>query len=243
MKIRSRFLTKLIAHTIAIVGRTLFWTCRKQLVVVGDDQDISAYGNSDGSLYLYSIWHDQIVMTLFTGKPQRMSGLVSKHQDGSFVAETMKLQHILPVRGSTKRGGAKAMRQMLEIAQDRHVSITPDGPRGPRQKLKPGIVFLASHTGRKIIPCCYACKRGWRIKGNWTDMLLPKPFTTIVAMGGPAVSVPADISRAELDEYVQIVESRMDDLQAYADRILAGESVENVLPANQAAEPPHRQAA
>ncbi len=243
MKIRSRFLTKLIAYAIAIVGRTLFWTCRKQLVVVGDDQDISAYGNSDGNLYLYSIWHDQIVMTLFTGNPQRMSGLVSKHQDGSFVAETMKLQNILPVRGSTKRGGAKAMRQMLEIAQDRHVAITPDGPRGPRQKLKPGIVFLASHTGRKIIPCCYACKRGWRIQGNWTDMLLPKPFTTILAMGGPAVSVPADVSRAELDGYVKTVEDRMEALQAYADRILAGEPVESVIPTTEVAETTHRRAA
>ena len=99
-----------------------------------------------------------------------------------------------------------------------HVAITPDGPRGPRRKMKTGIVFLASHSGRAIIPSVYACHRGWRIRGNWTDMLMPWPFTTIYATGGPPFVVPPNLDREEMQQYVERLEREMERLQALVDQ-------------------------
>jgi lysophospholipid acyltransferase (LPLAT)-like uncharacterized protein len=223
MRIRSRRLTKLVAWLVTAFCRTLFATCRKELYPVGDDPNLCPYRELGSERYLFSVWHDHILAVLFSGRPRDMAGLVSKHQDGSYVAETMKLNGVLPVRGSTNRGGTEALRRMIEVARDRHIAITPDGPRGPRRRAKPGIVFLASHSGRKIVPIGFACRRAWRIRGNWTDMLVPKPFTKIIAVGGPAIAVPPNLTRAQQDEYVRLLDRRMEELDDYAARLLAGD--------------------
>jgi lysophospholipid acyltransferase (LPLAT)-like uncharacterized protein len=153
-------------------------------------------------------------MVVFGGRPKNMAGLVSGHQDGSYLAEAMKLVHITPVRGSSKRGGSRAMGELLKRAGQYHIAITPDGPRGPRRKMKTGIVFLASHSGRAIIPTACACRRGWRIRGNWTDMMIPWPFTEIYGIGGPPFFVPPGIEREELERYAARLEQEMQRVEA-----------------------------
>lgn len=221
LRIRSRTLTKLAVHLGVLLVRLLFWTCRKE--IRGDVPDVNPYEPTGDRRYLYCIWHDQIVMTIFSGRPRSMSGLVSRHQDGGYVADVMQACGIRPVRGSTKRGGSLAMRQLIEAAGDLHVAITPDGPRGPRHRLKGGIVFLASHSGRGIVPVAYTCRRCWKIRGNWTDMMVPKPFTTIVVRGGPPIFVPPNVDRRGLEEYSALVESEMQRLQIDAESRARGE--------------------
>ena len=70
----------------------------------------------------------------------------------------------------------------MKTARDHHIVITPDGPRGPRQAMKSGIVYLASRSGREIIPVAHGCSRGWRVKGSWTDMMIPKPFSRVYGL-------------------------------------------------------------
>jgi lysophospholipid acyltransferase (LPLAT)-like uncharacterized protein len=205
----------------------LYATCRKSYYAV--DSSTNAYEDVGEARHLYCIWHDQILMVLFTNRPLRAAGLVSKHQDGSYVADVMQLRGIKPVRGSTKRGGAEALKQLLETARDHHITITPDGPRGPRHELKPGIVFLASHSGRKIVPTAFTCRRSWSIKGNWTDMLLPKPFTRITVVGGQPLEVPENLSREGLAEYLGKLTALMQDCEQKAKRLSQGESPEQVF--------------
>ena len=192
VKIRSRFLTQLFAVVAVGLVRLLFKTCRVR--TMPEDPDSNCYGSTGDRRYLYCIWHDQIMMTVFTGRPQKMAGLVSAHQDGSYLAESMKLVGITPVRGSSKRGGSRAMRELLERVRDYHVAITPDGPRGPRHKIKTGIIYLASRSGRGIIPAAHSCRRAWHIRGNWTDMMIPWPFTVLYARGGPPFSSLPDLN-------------------------------------------------
>ena len=227
MRIRSRRLTKAAAWLIVAVMRLLFWTCRKSHYAV--DPETNAYEEPGEARHLFCIWHDQIIAVLFSGRPSRSAGLVSKHQDGSYVADVMRMCRVKPVRGSTKRGGAEALRQLVEAAKDHHVVITPDGPRGPRHEVKPGIVFLASHTGRKIVPTAFYCKRFWSIQGNWTDMMIPKPFTRIVALAGKPLEVPPNLSREGIAEYVKKLEALMEDCEQKAKRLIAGERTEVVL--------------
>src|SRR6185369_6171521 len=116
-------------------------------------------------------------------------------QDGSYLTEFMRHVGIRGVRGSTNHGGDQALRELMRATSDCHVFITPDGPRGPRRVLKEGIVFLASRTGRSIVPCASGCTRAWSFQGRWTDLTLPKPFSRAIYVLGPPIHVPPGISR------------------------------------------------
>ncbi len=223
MRIRNRLLIKAATWLGVVLLRILYGTCRKTYhsAVPGTN----AYKNGDEDPNFYSVWHDQILMVLFCGRPKRAAGLVSKSQDGTYVADVMKMQNIKPVRGSSKHGGAEAVKQLLETAQDHHVTITPDGPRGPRHEMKPGIVFLASKTGRKIVPTAFYCNRCWTIKGSWTDMMIPKPFTRVAIVAGPPLEIPAEASREELTEYAQLLETLMEQCEQQAKRMIHGEAL------------------
>jgi lysophospholipid acyltransferase (LPLAT)-like uncharacterized protein len=221
VKIRNRFLTKAIVFVGVALVRALFKTCR--LRADPEVPGINPYDSTGDNRYLFCVWHDQIVMTVFSGRPKNMAGLVSGHQDGSYLAEAMKLLHITPVRGSSKRGGSRAMGELLKRAREYHVAITPDGPRGPRRKMKTGIVFLASHSGRGIIPTAYVCRRGWTIRGNWTDMMIPFPFTEIYASGGPPFYVPPGIEREELERYAARLEQEMQRVEALVRRMASSQ--------------------
>lgn len=188
MKIRSPWISRIAALVLVGLLRMIYSTCR--ISAVEDVPGTSPYQKPGSERYLYCIWHDILVMAIFSGRPQKMAGLVSRHQDGGYLADSMKLIGITPVRGSSQRGGTQALKQCLEAAKEYHVSITPDGPRGPRHQAKDGIVYMASITGRKIVPIASSCKRYWRIQGNWTDMLIPKPFTKILIKAGTPISIP-----------------------------------------------------
>jgi lysophospholipid acyltransferase (LPLAT)-like uncharacterized protein len=214
LKIRNRYLTKLIALAAVALVRVLFKTCRIEIAT--EVPGCCPYEDTGDRRFLYCVWHDDILMTVFCGQPKRMAGLVSPHQDGSYLADAMQRVGITSVRGSSKRGASRAMRELLDRVRDLHVAITPDGPRGPRRQMKTGIIFLASRSGRVIIPTAYACRRAWRIRGNWTDMQLPMPFTRVHARGGPAFIVPANLDREQLELYAQRLQAEMERQEAIA---------------------------
>ena len=206
MKLRSQTLVTILAW-LAVKGlRIIFGTCRAKFLVARPGTN--PYEKSP-SHYLLSLWHDEILMAVFTRQTIDVAGLVSRHRDGGYLATAMKFAGIRPVRGSSKNGGAKAMAEMIQIAEAHHIAITSDGPQGPRHRAKQGIVFLASKTGREIVPTAATCHRGFRIKGSWTDMLLPMPFTTIYYGAGEPIKVPQDASREQIEQYAHRLEDAM----------------------------------
>ncbi len=114
------------------------------------------------------------------------------------------------------------MRQLLDVAEQQHITITPDGPRGPRQVMKQGIVFLASRTGQAILPMACGCRWGFRIKGSWTDMLIPLPFARVHGVLGRPIPVPAELSRQQLLDVTARVQEAMDQLHVQLNDWIAG---------------------
>lgn len=227
MKIRSPFLIKTAAN---IAAQPFLWLSRSAEIVVVFEQPHTNMSEADCQRqYLYSLWHDHILLAVMrcarggeTLAKRRISALVSQHQDGSMLADFMRNFHIDAVRGSTSRGGAEALRKLISEAEGRSIFITPDGPRGPRRVLKQGIVFLASQTGIPIIPFACVCNRAWDLKGSWTNIIVPKPFSKIVAVGGTPISIPPDLGRESLDQFRQLVEREMTRVENKAQAILQG---------------------
>jgi lysophospholipid acyltransferase (LPLAT)-like uncharacterized protein len=225
LKIRNPFLTKLVIATFTRGVQLLFRTLRREFRE--ETPGTNPYFASGEERFLYCVWHDSIILPIFAGKHTRSAALVSRHHDGSYVASMLSAVGVSSVRGSSKHGGASAVRQLMTTAKDQHIVITPDGPRGPRRKMQSGIVFLASHTGRAIVPTAYACARSWRFKGSWTDLLMPKPFTKIFLLAGDPVKVPPDLSREEVARYSALVQDEMDRLDIEVERMATLPGSEN----------------
>ena len=177
----------------------------------------------DDEYFVLCVGHDALLLPTFAAPRwlrQRCCCLVSQHQDGSYLADAMAWMDYTTVRGSTKRGGVEALRQLVNDTAGKHIIVTPDGPRGPRRTLKHGAAFIAAQTGRRLLPGAFVVNRGWRIPGSWTDLLVPMPFTTVYIMTGEPISIPEGISRTELGSYVMAAQQAMDVLNAEADRMV-----------------------
>jgi len=196
---------RLIKVAIACLSRTIRWE------YVNGRYDALA-----PERHIFAFWHSRILM-MGTGL-KGCSGytLISEHRDGGFIADTLHLQGFKTIRGSTSHGGARALRQMIRVARKENCDfgITPDGPKGPREKVQPGTVQLAKKTSLSIYPVMWATKWQWSITSSWDNFYIPKPFTRGVFVYGEPIFVAPDANGAEALVRVQ---QGMDAMQTKAE--------------------------
>ncbi len=221
MKVRNRFLNILLSYAATFALRILFLTVRKDHRVVLSDATPYIRPRQD-TRFAFCMWHDVIAIAVFACRTWNLSGLISRHTDGGYLADSCRIAGIHPVRGSASRGGAAAVSELLTL-RHLHFAITPDGPRGPRRTMKEGILFIASRSLRPIVPSAIAASNAWSIPGRWTDMLIPKPFSKVLLITGRPITLPAELSREEFPVYAQMLQTEMDRLDQIAQRIIAGD--------------------
>jgi lysophospholipid acyltransferase (LPLAT)-like uncharacterized protein len=110
---------------------------------------------------------------------------------------------------------------MVAAAETCHLAVTVDGPRGPRRRVKQGVIYLASRTGLPIVPAGIAFRRAWRAK-SWDRFCVPCPGTDAYAYVAPLLHVPPDINRKEMERYRQMLEERLHAATETADNWAAG---------------------
>jgi hypothetical protein len=140
-----------------------------------------------GEPVILAFWHDQLLLMVQGYRGPGAKILISASRDGELIARTMACFGQGAVRGSSTRGGRAAFRAMMELAKEPFdLVITPDGPKGPRHQVKPGVVQLARLTGRPVIPMAFVCSRGHRF-ASWDRFLLPYPLARGIYAFGEAV--------------------------------------------------------
>lgn len=138
--------------------------------------------------------------------------LISEHEDGRLVAKVMKFLGISSVAGSSSRSGREALFALIEkLKSGSHVSITPDGPKGPPYQLKPGIIRIAERAGASIYPTAIAAEKSWTF-GSWDNMFLPKPFSRAVLMMGDEIAIPSKLDAEQVKHYTALVENALNEL-------------------------------
>ncbi len=145
--------------------------------------------------YLYCMWHETMLMPAAFFAHRGIHILISQHNDGEYIARIVRNLGYIPVRGSTSRGALRAVREMSRSAERGNLAITPDGPRGPRQTLQDGAVYLASRAGLSIVPMGFAFERPWRAS-SWDRFILPRPFSRAACFFGEPIPVPRDADAA-----------------------------------------------
>ncbi len=152
-----------------------------------------------GKGIIYAAWHNQQLFLLYPYKGQKIAALISQSSDGEYIARVLPHFGMLAVRGSTTRGGARALIKLMQAARAGYrLMITPDGPRGPIYQVQPGILFLAQKLGWPIVPGGISLSHKFKA-GSWDKMRIPLPFGKAVFQYGKAIWVKdeADIPRAK----------------------------------------------
>lgn len=196
---------------VSLVGRT------NRVTVVG--ADIRDKIHASGRRFVYAFWHQRQVYFTWSHRGVDAAVLVSRSKDGEMIAETMRLSRIKAVRGSSTRGGVAAAKEMVDILRSGwDVGITPDGPRGPARKVKPGVLRVAQLSGAPIVPIANAQSRRLEIGRAWDKFHVPLPFgRAAVVYGAPVEVGPED----DLDRKAAELETALDRATAEADRLVA----------------------
>jgi hypothetical protein len=160
---------------------------------------------------IWAFWHNRMLMVPviynWFYKKRQGSVLTSASKDGAIIAGVMHRFGIGAVRGSSSRRGSTAIRELAaEVERGGDVAITPDGPRGPRYTLGPGIIFLAQLTGVPVVPIRIEYSRAVRLK-SWDAFMIPLPFTRVDIVFDELfpIAPDADIEteRARLEQHMQ----------------------------------------
>jgi lysophospholipid acyltransferase (LPLAT)-like uncharacterized protein/tetraacyldisaccharide-1-P 4'-kinase len=149
---------------------------------------------------IYAFWHEHLLPLAALHANEGIRVLVSRHRDGEIISRLVLRLGYETVRGSSTRGGPAALLEMIRAGQAGHtLAFTPDGPRGPRRRCKPGVIKAAAETGLPIIPVSIAVRRGVRLD-SWDRFLIPAPGAMVYASYGPPMWVsdtdPASEARA-----------------------------------------------
>jgi hypothetical protein len=170
---------------------------------------------------IYVFWHQRLLFFAGHYRGSRFRVVISTHGDGEMIARVIARLGMVPVRGSSTRGGSRAVLELVRNGADPvNVAITPDGPRGPRHHVQQGAIYLASRTGLPVYPAVVSFARSASLR-TWDRFILPCPFTrALVCLGNP-LRLPENASREAIEEARQALEAGLRELTRTADEDFA----------------------
>lgn len=167
---------------------------------------------------VFAFWHGRMLPLAYLHRGEHAHILASEHHDGELLGRTIRYLGFGHVRGSSTRGGTKAILALADAVRDGYdIGLTVDGPRGPRHQVKPGVVELAKLTGAAIVPVTAASGRH-KTFASWDAFELPAPFARVEVEYGAPIRVPAGADRAEQEERRREVESSLIRITESCDR-------------------------
>ncbi len=168
--------------------------------------------------YVLAFWHPQIVGLLGHSRWKRpVVTMTSSSKDGDLTASVLVQFGIESVRGSSTRGGSRALREILrEARQGKSIVFTPDGPRGPVGVVKDGVIFAAQASRLPVVTMAFAAKKYKQLR-SWDRMIIPMPFSKGVVVYGAPMVVPRD---GDIEEWRLKLEATLNELSAEAERLV-----------------------
>jgi lysophospholipid acyltransferase (LPLAT)-like uncharacterized protein len=148
-----------------------------------------------GTPFIFASWHSRVLLLPALYRGRRLRVLISRSRDGELVARLCARFGLDVARGSSSRGGAEALRGLARaLAEGTSVVVVPDGPRGPSETVKPGVVALARMTGAPVVPMALGASSEWRAR-SWDGFRVPKPFARCVVRFGDPLRVARSTGR------------------------------------------------
>ncbi len=216
VKKRNPFKAICAAVVLRCVIRLMAFTYR--VTVTEGEQRIKELIDREDPVILCA-WHNRIFFmgafleSRLTRRGFKLSQMVSLSKDGDIGYYLGRWAKINTIRGSSNRGGSRALRAMFRVLQKEKSSIVilPDGSQGPVYQAKAGAIVLAQLSGAPIYMFSYSVDRCWRIK-SWDRLIIPKPFSKISVTFSEPMRVPRELSKEQLEEQRVILETSLNEL-------------------------------
>lgn len=201
-----------------MIAQVLRRTYRFQVVNIAHRQQAAAQ-HGQGSFAL-ALWHEHLFACILGHARQRFAPLASLSQDGDLVAGVMNLLGFNTVRGSSSRGGPEARDQLVAVvAQGYFTALTIDGPRGPRRRVKGGVVDVARRAQVAILPVITVAEHEWVLR-SWDLFKIPKPFSRVILAYGPPITVAPDTQGLAFGAIKAALKLSLDQLEQQARLLL-----------------------
>ena len=204
---KTSFGQKFIGFLFYLITKIIYVSIRWQYFKENKKSNIF----NDHGQYIFCCWHNK----LFLGphllpKNKVINALQSSHSDGMITSIAFKYLGINVILGSSMKGGMQAFRKMIKCIQNgESIAITPDGPKGPKEIVKDGIIKLAQITGVPIVPLVWTTKK-FKLINSWDHFVIPFPFSKGVYTFGKPIYINKkidlkdfEISRLEVENEIK----------------------------------------
>ncbi len=206
ISLKQRFLFWFLPLVISLLQRFIGVTSRRIDIGKENLDGLKETGRS----WIFSIWHTNVLYSPYLNRNMNVAVMISSSRDGEYITNIVERFGNFGIRGSTSRGGLKALRALIHhLKKSGCAAFTPDGPRGPAFKVQSGIITAAANSGVPIVPFHYECTRQWIAKKAWDQHRVPKPFTTFIVSYGKPIFVPPALPEEEFEKARENVERAM----------------------------------
>lgn len=176
----------------------------------------------EGRQPIFAFWHGRILAATLYFRDRGIVVITSENFDGEWIARIIHRFGYGTARGSSSRGGARALVQLRrDLAAGHSAAFTVDGPRGPARVAQPGAVWLAGATGHPVVPFHIEASSYWTL-GSWDRHQVPKPGSELAIAIGEPIDVPSGAGDEVIEEVRVEVERVLGRLEAEARHLLAG---------------------
>ena len=208
-----RILSGILGWIVPWLLRTWFWTLRVTVL----HPEIQRKWLGPGRHAIGALWHQNFLFYAWYFRHRGYLVMSSWSRDGEIMVRVMRPLGYSHVRGSSSRGGAEAMHDLVQrVRKGKTAAIIADGPRGPSRVAKTGVVIAARHTGRPVIPAGAYCCRARRLR-SWDRSAIPWPFSRVILSFGEPIHVPDRLSPEEVEEWRKRVEDAVTRVETEAE--------------------------
>lgn len=212
---RSRAIkAKILPPLVALILRSIRGSLRIRHVA---NEEIDRF-NAEGTNYILAFWHSDNLYAVFSRVRMPAVPVISHHRDGEMMVSLMRRFGITDfARGSSTRGGANALRELIRWAKKGvNLAIAPDGPKGPVYEVKDGVIAAARMSGIPIIPFRFHPERCIDFARSWDHSRLPLPFSRAIYIYGPALRVDRNAGPEELESARMQLQNTMNEIRQRA---------------------------
>ena len=217
MPIRSRFGKRVLEVLARWVGPLLVRLLGLTLRIEKSGVENIAKARSLSGNLIYAFWHGRLLMLTYVHRNEGNDVLVSTHQDGEYIARVLAGLGFGTVRGSSTRGGTGAVLKLTGTGAQKHdIGITPDGPHGPRERCRSGVIYVAKRNRMAVLPLAASHKSGL-ILSSWDRFMIPFPFARCRVVYGDPVLYDSSLAEESIETAAQDLERRIKAVTQEAD--------------------------
>ncbi len=215
-KLRERLLQLLVAIAPRLLSGAL-WLLARTLRIEYEHAEELFDCWARREQVIIAFWHNRAVLMPLPYRGEKLCIMNSQHRDGEIATRALERWGIRSVRGSATRGGVGGFLQLVAAYRDGYdLAVVPDGPRGPRYVVKPGIIHLARATGARIFPVSYAASRKKQLR-SWDRLIIPLPCARVALVVGEPLAVGRDADEARIESQRMLLETRLREITAAAE--------------------------